>query len=182
MAQEGDTMEVFTSLLEAHADDLRAFIAAVVHTDSVRADIYQETARAMWFGFDRYDLARPFGAWARGVARHIVQRHKRQAFRESKVFSPAAIDAICTAWEREEADNTELRLNALRECLERLPPESRRVIDHFYASRDARANDIARKVNRSVTAVYQLLTRARARLSGCIRAKLLELENQEPPP
>ncbi len=181
MAAQGDSAALFTQLLKEHGDDLRAFIAAVVPVDAVRADLYQETARAMWAGFDRYDLARPFGAWARGVARHMIQRHKRWAFREASVFSPAAVEAIAAAWEAEEADEGGARLAALQECVKGLSEETREVIRYFYASREARVGGIARRMNRSVASVYQLLSRARVRLAGCIRLRLATLDDTNPP-
>ena len=46
---------------------LRAFIGALVRDRHGREDLVQEVALTLWQEFERYDAARPFAAWARGV-------------------------------------------------------------------------------------------------------------------
>ena len=159
----------FENLLRQSENDLRAFLTALVRDSQRREELYQETARVLWTTFDRYDGSRAFGAWARGVARNVVQRHYRQASREGQVFSDAAVEAIEAAWE--EADPVECRLAALEKCVAELPQECREAITRFYTGRE-RVNEIARSMGRSADAVYQLLSRSRARLAACVRLRL----------
>ncbi len=177
-AGEGSCDEVFTGLLVTNGDDLRAFIAALTRDSSVRDDLYQETARALWTAFDHYDPSRPFGAWARGVARHVILQFRRRIFRESAIFSPTAMETIAAAWEQEaEQDDSPrmLRLAALQECLAAQPPASREAITAFYTG-GHRVATIAATMGHTIDAVYQLLSRTRARLAACIRARMRDYD------
>jgi len=58
----------FLPLFLACPNDLRAFIGAMVRDPALREDLFQEVSMVLWRKFDSYDLTRPFGAWARGIA------------------------------------------------------------------------------------------------------------------
>jgi len=169
----------FEHLLRSHENDLRAFISAIVCDQSVRDDIYQDTARALWESFSQYDGVRPFGAWARGVARNVMRQHRKRAAREARWFSPAAEEAISAAWEESPADHHAARLAALTECLAALPGDGREVITLFYTARQ-RVAAIARRMSRTTESVYQLLTRTRARLSACVKRRLEQTDSEFP--
>ena len=164
----------FEALLRQCEADLRAFLAAVVRDGGMREEVYQETVREMWSAFGRFDPSRPFGAWARGVARNVIRRHARARAREALIFSDAAVEAVAAAWE--EASAEESRLTALEECLERLSPECREAISHFYTGR-LRVAAIAGRMGCSVATVYQFLSRGRARLAACVRLRLAHSED-----
>ena len=59
--------------------DLRAFIGSVIRDPHAREDIFQEVSRTLWERFDDYDLERPFGAWARGIASRKMLEARRRA-------------------------------------------------------------------------------------------------------
>lgn len=171
---------VFEHLLRSQERDLRSFLSALVRQASVCEDLYQETARELWRHFDRYDGARPFGAWSRGVARHVVQRHFRKTAREGRVFSPQSIDAIASAWdaaaEAEAPAASDEVIQALAICVAALPEDARAAVEDFYTRRTPVAA-IAGSLGRSVDAVYQLLTRSRARFAACLRRRLAGAED-----
>ena len=57
--------------------DLRAFIGAAVRDAGTREDVFQEVAMILWKKFELYDPARPFGAWARGIATRKILEDRR---------------------------------------------------------------------------------------------------------
>jgi len=160
----------FLELFLQHQDGLKAFIGSVVPDAHLRADVFQEVALTLWQQFDKYEPARPFGAWARGVALRKVLRHREKWGRFPLAFSPEAIVAIAEAYcrvEREELD----RPAALRECLERLPEKSRQLLGWRYEG-GLPGEEVARLAGTTLDALYQTLSRLRGRLEDCIRQRL----------
>src|SRR6186997_1869701 len=73
-----DRHEEFLRLFLKHQSDIRAFIGSLIRDRHTREDVCQEVALVLWQEFHRYDRARSFGAWARGIAaRKIMQRWEK---------------------------------------------------------------------------------------------------------
>jgi RNA polymerase sigma-70 factor (ECF subfamily) len=160
----------FLELFLRHQDELRAFIGSVVLDPHQRSDVFQEVALTLWEQFDRYDPARPFGAWARGVALRKVLQHREKSARFPLSFSPEAIAAVAEAYSRTEAGEP-ARPRALRECLGQLPEKSRQLLAWRYEG-GLSGEEVARRAGVSLDALYQALSRLRARLEECIRQRL----------
>lgn len=162
--------EQFLALFLAHESDVRAFIGSIVLDRHVRQDIFQDVAMTLWQKFEEYDSARPFGAWARGIAAHKILQHRAQDKRFPIAFPSEAIPAILAAFERTEAQVVEQHV-ALDECVRCLPEHSRTLLQLRY-ERDFKADEIASMTGKSVDAVYQALCRIRARLAECVRRRV----------
>jgi RNA polymerase sigma-70 factor (ECF subfamily) len=155
-------------LLRCEAD-LRAFIGSLVLDPHQRADVFQEVALALWRQRDGYDPARPFGAWARGVAAKKVLQLRDSNARFPVSFSPETIEAVLQAYDRTDAAAD--RADALRECVALLPEKARQLLALRY-EQNLPCDEIARAAGASVEAVYQNLSRLRGRLEECIRRRL----------
>lgn len=92
--------ELFLRLLLGAERDLRSFIGSLMRDRHAREDVFQEAALVLWREFARYDRARPFGAWARGVAGKVVLRRWRQDGRAPVPLSPEAVQAVADAFDR----------------------------------------------------------------------------------
>ena len=164
------THDSFLALFLAHQGDLRAFIGALVRDAQVREDIFQNVSLTLWESFERYDPARSFGAWARGVAaRKILHEHRSNA-RFPLVFPPEAIQTILDAYDRTEAPEAPRRV-ALRECVERLPGRTREILRLRYEE-NMSGESIAARTGSTVDAIHQTLSRTRTSLADCIRRRL----------
>ena len=98
-----------------------AFISSLVRDFQDRDDILQETAVAVLQGYHRYDPARPFTAWAMGIARLQTLAHLRKKGADRLVFDSAAVDA---AERLGQSSNTVAKAlqrvrDRLRDCIER---------------------------------------------------------------
>lgn len=170
-----ERQERFLALFLPEQSSLRALIRAAVW-DRIRCDdVFQEVALVLWRELDRYDSARPFGAWARGVAIKTVLKTSRDARRSTAALSLQAVRALENAFA--EAAHGELHLSttsraeALRRCLQRLPERSQVLIRLRYG--DAlNVNEIASKVRSSPDAVHKALTRVRGSLAKCVERRL----------
>ena len=162
--------EVVFKLLMRHEEELRAFLASMLRNRGLCDDVFQEVALTLWEQADRYDAARPFLPWARGVAVRKVLERRRRDRRFPLAFSPETIEAVAEGFARTEPD-ARRELAALEECLERLPQAARRVLALRYED-DLSGSEIARRTGRTLAAIHQALSRARAALQDCIRRRL----------
>ena len=111
-----------------------------------------------------------FWAWASQIARYKVLNQLRSYGRERLVFDLATVEQLADVAEHrlKELNN---RREALEECLNKLAPPQRQLIDLRYV--DGHAIDrIAETVGRSAGAVRQTLYRIRAVLLECIQRQL----------
>ncbi|MBN1674124.1 MAG: sigma-70 family RNA polymerase sigma factor [Kiritimatiellae bacterium] len=162
--------EEFLTLFLKHQAHIKAFICSLVRDHYAAEDVVQEVALVLWRKFEEYDAARPFGAWARGIAvRKIMQSVAKQSGR-SVVLSPEAIEAISEAYDAERLDPP-AEQEALRTCMQRLPEKARRLLALRYEER-LRLREIAGRVQSTLDAVHKALSRLRERLQKCIERQL----------
>ena len=171
----------FLKLLLKHQTEVKGFIGSVVLDRHLRDDVFQEVAVTLWQQQESYDFQRSFAAWARGIAANKILQMRDQNARFPVAFSPETIQALLDEFDRTEpAASTQV--DALRECLRGLPPQSRRLLELRY-ERNLSCDQIARETRRTLDAVYQTLSRIRAKLEECIRNRLAlsEKESREWP-
>jgi len=164
-----DRDTIFRLLLE-HEAELRAFIGSMLRDRGLADDVFQEVALALWQQADRYDARRLFGPWARGIAVNKVLELRRRNRRFPLAFPPATIEAIAQGFARTES-GARRELQALEFCLRRLPGRTRQLLSLRYGEA-LPGGEIARRTGRTLDAIYQALSRARAALAECIRRRL----------
>ncbi|MBL7223553.1 MAG: sigma-70 family RNA polymerase sigma factor [Candidatus Brocadiae bacterium] len=157
-------------LLMQHEGEIRAFVGSMLRDRSLSDDVFQEVTLTLWEQADRYDASRPFCPWARGIAAHKVLERRRRDRRFPLAFSPETIEAVAQAFSRTETGSRH-ELDALERCFQRLPERSRRLLALRYEG-DLSVGEIARRTGRTLDAIYQALSRARAALEECIRRRL----------
>jgi RNA polymerase sigma-70 factor (ECF subfamily) len=154
---------------------LRAFLHAATRNPHDTDDLCQQVSAVLWRKFGQYDASRPFAGWVIGIARMEVLKWRDRSIRASRQrsLSDEAIQALADA-AAESAKPPEVPdepAAALRDCLERLAPIAREVVQRKY--RDGQAiKEIAAAQKREVGAVEMTLVRARRALRQCIEAKL----------
>jgi RNA polymerase sigma-70 factor (ECF subfamily) len=169
-----DPHNEFLPLFLQHQVGLRAFIGAVVRDRHARDDVFQEVALTLWHEFARYDPARPFGAWARGIAaKKVLQRYHKDT-RQPVPFAPEAIHALLDAYERTEASESD-HADALQLCVEQLPERSRTLLNLRY-EQSFKLGQIAEQLRTSLDAVHKALSRLRARLQECVEQRLTAIQ------
>ena len=165
-----DRYDEFLRLLLRAEGDLKAFIGSIVRDYHAREDLFQELASLCWKKFSQYDTSRPFGAWARGFAVNLVRQHLSKTQRFPACLEPGVIEGIAEAFDRA-PDDAVSRLEALRECMELLPENSRRILKQRYSS-NKRPGEIAHESNTTRDAVYKSLMRIRMKLHECVQQRM----------
>jgi len=161
--------EDFLKLFLRQQDGIRAFLGSVVRDRAAAEDLFQEVSLTLWETFDSYDPARPFGAWARGVALNKVLQGREKSRKIPLAFSPQAIEAVLDAYDR--SDGAAPDTDGLRDCISKLPPRSQSLLALRY-ERSLKLGEIAKEVGSSLDAVHKLLSRIRETLQECLQRRL----------
>lgn len=116
-------------------------------------------------------------AWLRGTIRNLyLLHHRKMARRKERVSSDLVEQRLESSegfWQTEflrDGDGFDY-LEAMRQCLKRVTPRQREVLEAFYtkgASREA----IGNQVGMTVDGVKTLLRRVRGMLAECIKSQL----------
>jgi RNA polymerase sigma-70 factor (ECF subfamily) len=160
----------FLLLLTSHQSTLYAAITALIGGLDKAQDILQETNIVLLQKAGEYDPARPFAPWALAFARYQVLAWRKRQSRDRLVLDDELFTAVAERVAGERAWPGP-RLDALENCLNKLPPESRKLVDARYVRGDP-VQDIAARLDRSVNAVSVTLFRIRKALLDCVRATL----------
>jgi RNA polymerase sigma-70 factor (ECF subfamily) len=167
-----DREQFLTLYLEAERD-IRCFLRMLVRNQTDFDDVCQAVALNLWKSFETYDQTRSFGRWSRGVAINVVYQQRRSSMRDPILFPPEVASDILDAYElslQSEPSDAE-RMEALRKCVDAMPPRSQKFLDLRYSESLSLA-DIAGLVNSTVGAAQRALSRIRACLARCVEQRL----------
>ena len=173
-----DAIQLFEILVRENADMLIAYIRSSTRDDAVADDIFQETMLTAWRRLGDYDKDRPFGPWLRGIAARILLAHHRKAARDFAVCDEETLDGFSQRFEtldRLPGDAFDDKLEALRDCLQKLPEQYREPIRLRYGE-DIGVGGIVERMGLAAETVKKRLQRAKARLLDCINRKLAAVE------
>jgi RNA polymerase sigma-70 factor, ECF subfamily len=160
--------------LEGHREMLLTYLVMLVHEPHTAEDLVQEVFAEV-LSNPRFALkGDDFGAYLRGMARHLASRH----FRKVKL-RPKALECIEAAWEPPtiDADPGERESflagckAALERCLQELPKTWRILFDFRYTENRSYA-DIGAATQMNSAAVRMNMTRIRRRLADCVETKV----------
>jgi RNA polymerase sigma-70 factor (ECF subfamily) len=135
-------------------------------------DLAQDSFLAAYNRFDRYDPSRPFIHWMNGIMRHrmlrhINDRHRREIPVEPKTFEMNAFSSS----ETNEAEDTNVKLRILNECVRLLPIRLRQAIELFHFQ-NLSGIEVANRLHMSQIAIRGRLHRGRHQLKKLIQARL----------
>jgi len=148
--------------MAAHQGRLESFIRSVTGDAEAARDILQDTNVILLRKARDFRPGTSFTAWAFRIARFEIMTWRRKAGRSRLVFDDEALDRMADTAERQ-TDLYLSRVEALRECLTKLPERQREAIRLRYLE-GWEVADLAREMGESANAVSQLLFRARQNL------------------
>jgi len=150
------------------------------NSDAAR-DILQETNMVLLKKSRDYQPGTNFTAWAFRVARFEVMTWRRKAGRSRLLFDDDLVAEVAETVEQQD-DFYLNRVEALRECLRKLPERQQNMIRRRYLEEWSVA-DLARETGENANAISQLLFRARQNLLHCMERALEKANprgNREP--
>lgn len=162
--------ESFVELFVETEPALRSFILSQIGNWADMSEILQQTSLVLWRKFDQYEAGTSFRSWAFKVARYEVLNYLKKQRRSKLVFCDETIELLAVEDPREE-DALEAQRHALAECLGKLKPEQRALLQNCYEGRQT-MKEIARLQHRSLEALYKIMQRLRSLLLECVERLL----------
>ena len=167
-----DKVKRYTEYFVETRPALKAYLSSFLGAnDEAIEDCVQETGMLVWNKWDGdwdLDSFQKFSfVTARFKALSWLKKHKPA---RHLVLSPAAMESLA---EKSLEIQQDERLDLLQQCIEQLKPEHREVLEARYEAADSKALGLlAKKMGRSVDAVYKQLERLRTVLRDCVSRKI----------
>jgi RNA polymerase sigma-70 factor (ECF subfamily) len=168
-AVRGRTGE-YVQLLTGAQSRLYAYICCLVGESAAARDVLQETNLALWNKAEEYDRGRPFLPWAYRVAYLQVLAYRKTCARSRLVFDEELVSELAEQTESRDAD-FDRRLEALGDCIDKLPGPRREILDRRYRDGDS-LDQIAERLSKAPNVVAASLYRIRKMLMDCIESRL----------
>src|SRR5688572_5868985 len=159
-------VDEFVRLLGENQRRITLYVMGLVPNWNDAEEIVQETTVVLWQEFAKYESGSNFAAWACKVAYFRVLAWRKRRSRERLQFSSEFLEAISEELAAE-PERREERERRLAECVEKLPPDQRKVLTLRYGE-SCEIEDLAERVGRTVAASYRLLSRIRHNLFECV--------------
>jgi RNA polymerase sigma-70 factor, ECF subfamily len=172
----GGDVDAFGELVHVNYPDVRAFMAMHLGNQPDLDDLVQDVFVRAFAGLGRLREAAAFRSWLIGIARNRVLEHLRERIRTATADNNT-LELLLYRSELDilEAGDDEARraleLEALRDCIRRLPQESARIIrEHYFKGRSI--NELAADANKKEGAIRVMMFRLRAALRDCVRSRV----------
>ena len=161
----------FVTQWTAHAPRVYAYIFSLVYNFADADDILQETSVDLLRKFHEFEPGTSFVAWAcRFAYLEVLEFYKRGRLLEH--LDEAVLERVHTEASRT-ANGADVRVDALSQCINKLPAKDRRLIEFRYHENRAPVI-VAKMIGRTVSAVHKALARIHESLLECIRRCLAE--------
>ncbi len=165
--------EEFTDLVDQHQVRLRAFVRSLGTRPDWVDDIAQEAFLTALNQWETFDPSRDFGKWVRGIAFNIIRNETRKDARRKRILHTDVTWMLLKRWENAPKHSEEVSVESIRECMEKLAPMSRRLIEGRYRNEET-SSELAKRLDLSATNVRQILMRARRHIRKCIELRVLQ--------
>ncbi len=138
-------------------------------------EVFQQTCVVILGKAGQFVPGTDFVRWACQIAQFEVYNYRRRRQSERVCFNDALLDQIA-ARRLERGDLLEAELDAMRGCVDKLPPLDRQLIQKRYAERIT-SRALAAELGRPANTVYKAIQRIRRVLRDCIEKALLREEH-----
>jgi RNA polymerase sigma-70 factor (ECF subfamily) len=168
--QGGDT-RAFEPLADMHLDHLRAFIALKLPVAHLVNEIAHESFVFAYRNIHTFTAGTSFRAWLRAIAGNLVRAElQRYAREQANQFTYAKHRLLEQELDRSDAHDA-AEVDFLRDCVEELPPPMKELLALKYRE-ELPTEEIAGRLQRTQTWVWQVLFRLRQQLKQCVEGKL----------
>lgn len=164
----------FNTILWRTQGSIRAFIAGLGAAAHEVDDLAQETYLELYRNFEKIPEGVAPERWLKGIARNVCLSHFRRTSRRNRLHLEALGEVLAAVeCDTERIFGRHSVGGALEDCVGKLPPKQRQLIELRY-QQDLSSADIAEKVGSTAEAIRVLLFRVRGLLKDCIHRTLAE--------
>lgn len=160
----------FVQLFTRSQRRIYLFILSQVQSPAQAEEILQETNVIVLAKHGQFQPGTNFLAWACQIANYEILKFRTRRRREKLIFNDDVLQLVA-AEALARSDELESRRTALMECLGKLRPRDRELIQTRYAPGHT-GKEVAADLGRPPNSVYQSLGRIRRTLWECIQRRL----------
>jgi RNA polymerase sigma-70 factor, ECF subfamily len=168
------TEDALQQLLQ-YRRELFGFIRAIVRSTHDAEDLFQEVAKVIVEKAGQGEEIRDFRAWSKEIARRIVKNHFRQAQARKDRFLPVdeMAELAGDVYGKYSPTGEELsdEYDALHQCMEGIPEHASQMVRMRFLL-DYGYDEIAKRLQRSETAIRRAVARSRLALMECVKRRL----------
>lgn len=171
MTDPDERTEQFVALFAEHREEVFRFILSILPHQADAEDVFQRTSVVLWRKFHNFTPGTSFFRWAARVAQlEVLDYCKKRGRDKIGYWSTDLVEAIADTREEEEGRLAEQR-QALGDCLSRLRPRDRELVELRYTTKIS-SKALAESLGKPAVTVYKSLARVRRWLYECIERKL----------
>jgi RNA polymerase sigma-70 factor (ECF subfamily) len=163
--------DAFARLFAKHDRWLFSYLVALLANPAHAEEVFQEVCVIVWRMYDQFELGTDFVKWVSVIAHNQVRKFRRQEKRSGFQLSEITCERLASDAARG-ADLFDFRRDALRNCLGKLAPGDRQLVQRCYSDSATSFKTIAEEAGRPVNTVYKALNRIRRALQQCIDRSL----------
>jgi RNA polymerase sigma-70 factor (ECF subfamily) len=154
---------------------LFSYIWAIVGDAHLAEDVFQDVSLfAVEKGGDVTDEPQ-FRVWLRRTARFKSLEAIRRLKRRPAPLDDSVLETLEEYWIQYDATPDSDLVEMLRECIRLLAPNRRKLMVLRYV-KDMRTSQIAKRLDRQVTAISRTIARAHQNLYDCVNARLAAMQ------
>ncbi|WP_437230736.1 sigma-70 family RNA polymerase sigma factor [Planctomicrobium sp. SH661] len=162
----------FVDLFLSNQHRIYRFVASAVPQWVETEEIFQQTCLTLWERWDQFRPDGDFVQWACGIAIGHLRNHVRKKQNHQVLFEESVLEQLALSHIENHSQLEELH-QALRECVQRLPAENRRIILRCYDGQTT-PREAAELEGKTLNVLYKLLRKTRALLYHCITRRVAE--------
>ncbi len=171
---EGD-LSAFDYIVDRHQVAVKAFLGCRLRDKSSVDDLAQETFIHAFKRLTDFDRTRPLLPWLRGIAFNLLRNHRRS---QARATTTDDIESFFIAETEASSRHEDEAVDALRDCMAALPPESRELLQRRY-EQNMPVAEICKLTGAKHSAITMALYRIRTRLEECIGKKIPGWKGEE---
>ncbi len=161
-------IDEFVGLFTSHELRLRAYAMSLIPNQTDAEDVLQQSNLLLWKKFDTFQSGTSFMAWAVRVVFHEAQRQRRKQVRDRLKFGDGFYEAVALEAASDDTGDVLAEQEArLAECIAKLRPGHRDLLRARYTD-GWTVERMSASFNRSVEAIYNVLSRIRRALQACV--------------
>jgi RNA polymerase sigma-70 factor, ECF subfamily len=172
--REGDEA-AFAEFVATYQDTVRSFTAMWAPSRDEADDIAQEVFLAALRSLHTFDVNKDLKTWLLGIARNLTRNAWRRVSRSQKKGDGAALDEVleqhALAVFQERSKSAEQRSDALRECMQSLPQNTKAIFTQYFVDEVSSA-ELAGVLKTTENTVRATISRIRKGLRECIERRL----------
>jgi RNA polymerase sigma-70 factor (ECF subfamily) len=154
--------------------EFMAYLMAILRDFDAAEEVFQNAAVVIVEGATAGEPIRNFRAWAKEIVRRQALYRLRKQAQEAKRVRPIAqelFESISAAFLEDDTDGVRREVQALRQCLEKLPTRQREMLVLRY-ERQQTFEQIGQAAGTTPGAAQRALSRIRMALHDCVLAAL----------